>query len=424
MILYELEGKKLLQEAGLPVPKSIIVDTNSLELLQKNDFQVLKQVLPGALEVLKDKGVVLKAQVLSGKRADVGGILVVGDLENAKSQILNMFGKSIKGEKVAQVLIEEKIDVAKEFYVSIAYDSDYRSPILSISESGGTGIEERGVKVYPIDILETEKVLKQVQDDGITMSDEILKKLIKCFFEQDCLLLEVNPLVLTKSGEWMVLDAKIKLDDDAAKRHEDWKFPPRLVPGHTPTQREIDAKKFDENDYRGTAGSAYMDLDGDIAVLSSGGGISLTAMDALIGDKGKPANFTEYSGNPPKEKVVKLTKIVLNKPNIHGLWVIGTVAANFTDIYETLSGLIEGLREAQKELQNVFDYPIVIRRGGPRDDEAFAMLREVKDFNLILQGEESSISESSKVMVRLAGEYKSSSRDSLEQYSSRRGDEK
>ena len=128
-------------------------------------------------------------------------------------------------------------------------------------------------------------------------------------------------------------------------------------------------------------------------------------MDALIAAGGKPANFTEYSGNPPKEKVVKLTKIVLSKPKINGLWVVGTVAANFTDIYETLSGLIEGLREAQTELGKKFDFPIVIRRGGPRDAEAFEMLRQGKDFNLMLQGGAVSIAQSAKIMTDVAGTY-------------------
>jgi len=122
-----------------------------------------------------------------------------------------------------------------------------------------------------------------------------------------------------------------------------------------------------------------------ILLFVFGGGVSLTAMDALIAAGGKPANFTEYSGNPRKRSG-KLTKIVLSKPKISGLWVVGTVAANFTDIYQTLSGLIEGLREAQAELGKKFDFPIVIRRGGPRDTEAFEMLRQVKDFNLTLQG--------------------------------------
>ncbi len=138
--------------------------------------------------------------------------------------------------------------------------------------------------------------------------------------------------------------------------------------------------------------------------MSSGGGASLTAMDALIKNGGKPANYTEYSGNPSKEKVQKLTKIVLSKPDLNGLWIVGAVA-NFTDVYETLSGIIEGLRETEKELGRKFHFPIVIRRGGPRDKEAFEMLRQVKDFDLHLYGEETSISQSAVIMAKLAKEY-------------------
>ncbi len=375
MILYEFEGKGILEKAGVSVPRS--------QLLTSSDERITL-LFPA----------VLKAQVLSGKRAVAGGIVIVANAADAKKSLAEMFGKTINNEKVEKILVEERVDIDKEFYVSISYDTDTRSPILSISESGGTGIEERGVTVAPIDILE-----RSVKSDII--DGKVLEALIETFFSSDCTLLEVNPLVRTKSGAWVALDAKIKLDDEAKARHKDWTYPLRFPSGRTPTPREIDAKKIDDGDYRGTAGSAYFDLDGDIAILSSGGGVSLTAMDALIAVGGKPANFTEYSGNPPKEKVVKLTKIVLSKPNIRGLWVVGTVAANFTDIFETLSGLIEGLREAEKELGKKFDFPIVIRRGGPRDKEAFEMLRQVKDFNLILQGEEVSIAQSASVVYRL-----------------------
>jgi succinyl-CoA synthetase beta subunit len=380
MILYEYEGKELLAKAGIAVPKSQLVTSPDQEITLK--FPV-----------------VLKAQVLSGKRADVGGIVMVDEPSAIRDQLSAMFGKTINNEKVEKILVEEKADIDKEYYVSISYDTDTRSPVLSTSESGGTGIEERGFTTTQIDILNPDT--KSVQ----SIDAQVLNSLIELFFSSDMTLLEVNPLIKSKSGAWIALDAKVKLDDDAKKRHEEWNYSPRLPSGKIPTQREIDAKKIDEGDYRGTAGSAYFDLDGDIAILSSGGGVSLTSMDALITAGGKPANFTEYSGNPPKEKVVKLTKIVLNKPDIHGLWVVGTVAANFTDIYETLSGLIDGLREAQTELGKKFDFPIVIRRGGPRDKEAFEMLREVKDFNLTLQGEEVSISQSAKIIADLAKEY-------------------
>ena len=380
MILYEFEGKKLLEKAGIKTPKSQLITS-------PDDKVIIKPPL------------VLKAQVLSGKRADVGGIVIVDEGGEIADSLKELFKKTINNEKVEKVLVEEKVEIEKEYYISLSYSGETRAPILSISSEGGSGIEGRGFNTKAINPL------NPVQNIPKVIDKDLLEKAINLFFSEDCLLLEINPLVKTKQGEWVALDAKIKLEDNAKGRHPDWDYPARSVPGHNPTANEIDAKKIDEGDYRGTAGAAYFDLPGDIAVLSSGGGVSLTALDSLINLGGKPANFTEYSGNPPKEKVVKLTKVVLDKPNIHGLWVIGTVVANFTDIYETLSGLIEGLREAQKELNKKFGFPIVIRRGGPRDQEAFEMLREVKDFDLTLQGSETSIVESAKVMAQKAKEY-------------------
>jgi citryl-CoA synthetase large subunit len=392
MILYEYEGKQILFQNGVDIPVHELLTSPNQEVVVKPPL-------------------VLKAQVLSGKRAEVGGIVMMDDEKDLRRELEDLFGEVINKEKVEKVLAEEKIHFDKEFYLAISYDTDFRAPILTFSQEGGTGIEERQAHIFPIDPLTSailaskegmEWTSDQLGEKGLTALGE---KLVNIFFEHDMTLLEINPLVKTEDGRWVALDAKIKLDDDAKKRHPEWEFSPRSAPGYTPTDREIEAKKIDEGDYRGTAGSAYFDLPGDIAILSSGGGVSLTAMDALTSFGGKPANFTEYSGNPPKEKVVKLTKIVLNKPNLHGLWVIGTVAANFTDIYETLSGFIEGLREAEKELDTKFNFPIVIRRGGPNAEKAYQMLMEIKDFNITLQGPETSITESAKIMAEKAREY-------------------
>ncbi len=406
MILFEFEGKKILSRAGISVPTSQLLDTPEDQ-------------------IGLNYPVVVKAQVLSGKRKDAGGILFAENEEEAKTAVRDLFTKEINNEKVKQILVEEKADIAAEYYIALSYDTDLRSPIISFSESGGTGIEERGVQVFPINPLNqtlilidsegslanastspetSSEILRATQKKQLALPEEFINKVINLFFELDATLLEINPLIKTKDGQFMALDAKIKLDDSALGRHKDWDFPPRSAPGHTPTKREIEAKKIDEGDYKGVAGSAFFDIDGDIAVMSSGGGASLTAMDALIKNGGKPANYTEYSGNPSKEKVQKLTKIVLSKPDLNGLWIVGAVA-NFTDVYETLSGIIEGLRETEKELGRKFHFPIVIRRGGPRDKEAFEMLRQVKDFDLHLYGEETSISQSAVIMAKLAKEY-------------------
>lgn len=375
MILYEYEGLKLIAKAGLEVPTYQLLDSVT---------QVIGLNYP----------IVLKAQVLSGKRADDGGILFADDEKTAYLQLKKLLESTVNKEKVEKVLLEERIEFSEQYYLSFSYDTDFRSPIMTFSISGGTGIEERGAQHFAINPLNPTQDLPEIIDPIL------LENLLNLFFEQDLLLLEINPLVKLKNGNFMALDAKIKLDDNAAVKHKDWSYPPRSVPGYTPTKHEFEAKKIDEGDYRGTAGSTYFDFEGDIAVLASGGGASITALDALKKLGGKPANYTEYSGNPPREKVEKLAKIVLNKPNIHGLWVVGALA-NFTDIYETLSGIVDALEKMEPKP----DYPVVIRRAGPRDTEAFEMLKQIKDLDLHVFGEETSIPESAKVIVELAEKF-------------------
>lgn len=370
MILFEFEGKELLKKYGISVPASQLISSANEKLEIKTPF-------------------VVKAQVLSGKRQIAGGI---------GNKVEDILGKVINKETVGKVLVEEKVKFDREYYVSISYDTNTRGPVVTYSETGGTGIEERGASVFPINILNFEPDYPP----DLQISDQVkdfVSNLFKLFLEEDATLVEINPLVVS-NDKLIALDAKINLDDTAFVRHKERNYSPRSAPGHSPSKGEIEAKKIDENDYRGTAGSTYFDLPGDIAVLASGGGASLTAMDALIKEGGRPANFTEYSGNPPKEKVTKLTQIVLNKDGINGLWVVGAIA-NFTNIYETLSGFLEALRSVNPKPK----FPILIRRGGPHDAQAFAMLREVRDFDLHLYGEEVSISESAKKMVDLAKKY-------------------
>lgn len=380
MILFEFEGKELLKKYGINIPASQLVTKASEKIKIKTPL-------------------VLKAQVLSGKRKDVGGIVVAKTTKEALEGLKGMLGIKVNNEVVDKILAEEMVEHSGEYYLSISYDTRTRGPILSFSEAGGTGIEGRGVETFAINPINFSFEVKK----GVKIPKEILgviPKLIEAFFFSDLLLLEINPLVIDKKGNVVALDAKVKTDDTAAVKHTDWNYPPRAIPGYKPTEREIAAKKIDEGDYRGTAGSTYFDLPGDIAILASGGGASLTAMDALTAAGGAPANYTEYSGNPPKEKVEKLTKIVLSKPNLHGLWVVGAIA-NFTDIYQTLSGFLEALRKISPKPK----FPIVIRRGGPNDKEAFEMLRKVKDFDLHLYGQEISMTESAKIMADLAKKY-------------------
>lgn len=378
MILYEHEGKTLLEAAGIMVPKS--------------------QLVSGAKEPLAiPVPCILKAQTLSGKRAKAGGIIKVASQREIDVALKKLFSQVVNGEEVTRVLIEEVIEYEQAYYLSFSYDSESRQLALAWSAAGGTNVEENKVDKVILDILNPNL------PTNLPLPQDLLAKLLKIFLDQDCLLLEINPLV--KSGNtWVALDAKIKLDDAAMARHQERHYAPRSVAGHRLTEREAAARAIDEGDHRGTAGSAYLDLEGDIAVLASGGGASLVAMDALLSAGGKAANYTEYSGNPPREKVERLTEIVLSKPGLKGLWIIGAVA-NFTDIHETLSGIVDGLRVIRQKLNIKLDFPIVVRRGGPRAPEALAMLRGISEFDFIVSGPEQSIEQSAKVMVERSTVY-------------------
>ncbi|MEK7617073.1 MAG: ATP citrate lyase citrate-binding domain-containing protein [Patescibacteria group bacterium] len=398
MLLYEFEGKKLFKSCGILVPKSQLLESQS----QKSQRVIIKPPL------------VLKAQVLSGNRAEGGGIVVVkGKGGSVKGEVEKLFKQTVNGEKVEKILVEEVVDIDKEYYLSFSYSTETRGPVMTFGE-GGTGTEEKETKTEPVDMLDPLGA-NLINLPGYLV--ETVKKLWEVFIKYDCELAEINPLAVGKgspstlqlspdrSGQnYLALDAKIILDDDATFRRREnpdligVEFPERNLFGRPPTEAEIEARKIDQGDHRGTAGSVYWDLDGDIAVIAAGGGGSIVNMDALIAYGGKPANYTEHSGNPPREKLEKLTKIVLSKPGLKGCWFVGGTA-NFTDIYETLMGFVEALREIKPK------YPIVIRRGGPNDKKAFEELKVIgkkEGFDFHIFGRETPMTSTAKVMVDLA----------------------
>lgn len=355
MKLYEFEGKTLLAKHGITIPDGIVVKT-------------------GDDHTPEHHSVVIKAQVLCGGRGKAGGILIAHSKEEAKEHIQTLQNTTIKGETPSCILVEKQLDIENEYYLSITYDTRHRAPVVIASRHGGVNIEDQDVKINPIDLSEeftkekAKEILSKANFEDAEEVSTILLNLFNCFKENDCRIAEINPLIKTKDGQLIAADAKVVLDTDALSR-QSHDFPARSASGRELSEFEIAAKKIDADDHRGTAGGSFYDLDGDIAILASGGGASLTCVDALIGYGGKPANYVEYSGNPSREKVKALTKVTLSKPNLKGCWVVGGTA-NFTDIYETLGGFMDALDEINPS------YPIVIRRAGPRDIEAFEMIEQ------------------------------------------------
>jgi len=397
MNLYEFEGKKLFKTFGITVPRGVVIKRGE----RAEDFDVLKGF----------SAYVAKAQVLSGKRGKSGGIKFCDSIEGVEKAVEELFAMEIRGQYVAAVRVEEKLDIAEEHYLSITYDTNRKQPVIVYSKEGGVDIED----------VPEEKIAKHIFDvDAETINVEsdipFVQELWECFLQEDARVVEINPLVKTGEGKWVAADAKIALDDDAFYRHgtaaierkkekgkdvsrmTNWdEFEPRTMMGRPPTQREIEVQEIDKGEkwYQGTAGK-YIEMDGDIAILFSGGGASIANMDALMKVGLKPANYTEYSGNPPREKVYKLAKIVLSKPGLRGLWIAGGVA-NFTNVEETFHGIVDALDEIKPT------YPIVVRRAGPYEKEGMELMAacaERNNLNMKRFGKEVSMSETASILSR------------------------
>lgn len=428
MNLYEFEGKQLFERHGIATPRGIVVR-------REDDISALVAGF-GIFDT------VVKAQVLSGKRGKNNAIRFCNTLDEIVRAVADLFAMEVRGQYVAAVRIEEKLNIAEEHYLSITYDTNRKEPVIVYSAEGGVDIEdvaeEQIIKVHldirePVILSEAKNPLDNKRDPSIatlTQDDEQLQHIVQqlwtCFLEEDARVVEINPLVKTTDGTWIAADAKIALDDDAMYRHDsaaierakekgakepmNWEqFEARTMLGRPPTEREIAVSVIDTGDayYKGTAGK-YIEMparnashndadgDGDIAILFSGGGASIANMDALISEGLQPANYTEYSGNPPREKVYELAKIVLSKPGLRGLWIAGGVA-NFTNVEATFQGIVDALDEVKPT------YPIVVRRAGPFEKEGMALMQacaERNHLNMQLFGKEVSMSETAKVLAQ------------------------
>ncbi len=415
MNLYEFEGKTIFEKHGIRIPGGVTIRRGDPIPNVFQDFQVTD--------------VVVKAQVLSGKRGKNGGITFCSSQDEVEAAVANLFIMEIRGQYVAAVRIEEKLAIAEEHYLSITYDTNAKQPVLVYSREGGVDIEDvadEQILRVPLDIRDTEVTIENGEDFGLQTTDysvltEICNKLWNVFLTEDCRLVEINPLVKTEAGEWYAADAKGAIDDDAFFRHSsdyidrqkekgkdtsgisNWEeLESRTMLGRPATEREIAVAEIDKGEkyYQGTAGK-YIEMDGDIAVLFSGGGASIANMDALAQHGLAAANYTEYSGNPPREKVHALSKIVLSKPDLQGLWIAGGVA-NFTNVEATFHGIVDALDEVKPT------YPIVVRRAGPFGEEGMQLMRdcaERNNLNITLLGKEISMSESAKVLAEMVQKH-------------------
>ncbi len=347
MKLIESDGKRILEAAKINIPSGCVIDASAPDLSMIT--------FPAYL----------KAQVLQGRRGKSGLVLRVEDEAGLPTAITSL-QTATNDIPCAGFLLESAVDHESEWLVSMEIDS--ASGRFRIATSSDGGMSVASAQTFLVDSEDEISALDLPENVRLT-----LVKLFRAFIQHDALSMEINPLAIRSDKSCVALDAKIELDDAAAFRHPEW-ADLRIPPERAHSEREAAyAALLAQAGHRGTLGR-YVELDGDIALILSGGGASLVAMDALKAAGGKAANYVEMSGNPDPVEVTKASKIVLSKPGINAIWIAGSFA-NFTDIQGTVNAVLAAIQDLHLHV------PVVIRRDGPNADAAVADAKRWSEAN-------------------------------------------
>ena len=363
MKIHEYQGKEILRQYGVTVPRGI--PCMSVE-------EAIK-----AAETLGGPVWVVKAQIHAGGRGKGGGVKVAKSMEQVKEyaeQIMGMQLKTIQtgpdGQKVRRLLIEEGADIQKELYVSLVTDRISQKVVLMASSEGGMDIEEVAhstpEKIHHISIdpaagitdAECNDIGAKIGIPAASLADFAvqIKGLYKAYWETDCSLAEINPLILTGAGKVIALDAKFNFDANALYRQ------PNIVAMRDLDEEdpaEIEASKFD---------LAYISLDGNIGCLVNGAGLAMATMDTIKLFGGEPANFLDVGGGATAEKVTEAFKIMLKNPGLKAILV------NIFGGIMRCDVIAEGVIAASKAVS--LQVPLVVRMKGTNEDIGKKMLAD------------------------------------------------
>src|ERR1700730_3230415 len=369
--LHEYQGKAILAANGFRIPRGRAVSN-------PDDAVIAAKELGGQ--------VVTKIQAWTTGRAGIGGIAFAKRPADVRGHAARMLSMKVGQFPVEAVLVEEKIDIEREVFLSLAIDDAARSPVIIFAAGGGTGIEERAastrkipcdVKTGPIDAALKEAVRScNFQPNQAEELAEAIRKLFAAAQSVEARSLEINPLVLTKGGEFVAADCRITIDDYAVVRHPELKIEIAREFAHPPTPLERVAYAVEQNDHRGTfyfaqlATSAPKESKGLAGFHGAGGGGSMMSMDAIVNAGFTIANFTDTSGNPSASKVYRASRIILAQPDLVGYFGSGSGVASQEQYWSAY-----GLAKAFWELD--LDIPAVIRLGGNTEDRAVDILRRM-----------------------------------------------
>jgi succinyl-CoA synthetase beta subunit len=351
--LHEYQAKEILARYGIPVPPGKVAFTAD-----------------EAKQIASEYGdtVVIKAQVHTGGRGKAGGVKLAKTPEEAREKASQILGLNIKGFVTKKVLVAKAVNIAKEYYAGLVLDRTSQRVVLMLSKEGGVDIEEvaaarpEAVIKYPIHPqtglrpFEARELVKRAGLEGnLNRLADVLVKLYQAYVGIDASIAEINPLVVTDTGEVVAADAKIVLDDNALYRH------PELTP-----LREFEAEhplEVEASNY----GFSYVKLDGNIGVIGNGAGLVMYTLDLVQRSGGRAANFLDIGGGAKAEVVYNALRVVLKDPDVKGVFI--NIFGGITRADEVAKGVLRALDEG------LLTKPVAMRVAGTAEEEAKALLQ-------------------------------------------------
>jgi succinyl-CoA synthetase beta subunit len=371
MKLMEYQGKDLFRRAGIPTPSGVYATT-------AEEVQSYIAAHPGSW--------VLKSQVMMGGRGKAGGIKFADDAQQGEALARELIGKVLKsvqnpdGEEVRSLLVEEKVRIASEAYVSIAIDRAKKKPIVMVTRFGGMDVEEVAeknpddIKKYWIDpaigyspFIGRQLAFDAQLPDGYRKAfPQVLGALYALFMEYGANLVEINPLVLTEDGRVIASDAKVELDDNGLYKHPDvaqWN-------AQSPADEDQAAAVA-----IGLGMSNYAKLGGTIGVIANGAGLGMGTMDAIRNAGGEAANFLDIGGGAQAELVKKSYDLVTADPKVRAMFI--NIFGGITRGDQVAKGIVEALKgPSTSSGQAVREVPLVVRLTGTNAEEGRAILAQ------------------------------------------------
>jgi succinyl-CoA synthetase beta subunit len=354
MKLLEYQAKEVLAALGVPIPPGRVARTPD------EAAAACSEIGP----------VAVKAQVPVGGRGKAGGIKLAQTPEEARAAAQQIIGMDIKGFRVPLVYCEGALDIGQEVYLGFTVDRDARANILMLSARGGMEIEqvaeespEAIARLYPnpwrgpLDFELNQLAWEAGLGDHARALLPLVKKLHRAITEYDAVTAEINPLVITRSGEVVAGDAKLETDENAAFRHQDLEERYGAVLEGDPYEREAKKRNL-----------TYVSLDGEIGIIGNGAGLCMGTLDLVQRAGGRPANFCDIGGGAKAEVVENALAVILMNPKVRG--VLMNVFGGITRGDEVARGLVQARDSLRMTL------PLVVRLSGTNQEEGRAILQE------------------------------------------------